>query len=255
MARNHNGQMALYEVLNKERFNAAQKKELARVTQGKAQKAQPIAILPQQPKNADTKQTAWTKKSSMFRLNSGKIEAFMPYPIAVTVVMALALLLVIAFQVGQALGKRSTGIAKSSQATVNLADTAKAAKEMARLAAVPASKRAAVSEGLMPAASTTVVAGERTAESSSAGQAKYAEYVIVLKQLGSSRDLEPARQFFDERGSYFLVTKEKYDSLSPGTPGYAVCEKIKQIGANYKPPEGYNGFAPHMFNDVYGRKM
>ena len=46
------------------------------------------------------------------------------------------------------------------------------------------------------------------------------------------------------RGSYFLVTKEKYDGFSRGTPGYAAIEKIKQVGAKYKQPEGYSGFGP-----------
>jgi hypothetical protein len=258
MAKNHNGQMALYEVLNKERFSASQKKELARINQAKAENTRPVTIPPQEPKKTEAKKSLW-KKPGLFGLNGGKIETYVPYPIAITIVMGLVLILIIVFQAGHFFGKHN--VVKndsSSEAVLNLADTAKAAKEMARLA-TPTKRSRASSDGITLAATTTTVGA------SDNSPAKAGEYVIVLKELGSLRDLEPAMQYFNEhgiateirnyRGSYFLVTKDKYEGFSRGSVGYNAVEKIKQVGAKYKEPQGYSGFAPHMFNDAYGRKM
>jgi hypothetical protein len=258
MAKNHSGQMALYEAVNKERFKAAQKKELSRLTpyQGEntesAPRVQPVTIPPQQAKPAEVKQAVWTKKTKMFDFVHGRVEVFMPYPIAITAVMGFLLLLVISFRTGQWLGKPQVGETASSQkteqsseTTVDLADTAKVAKEMARSAV---GKRS-----VTPAQAVTASGGEK---------------VIVLAELKNTtnaKDLEPAKQYFDEhgieteiknlRGGYFLVTKEKYDSFSKGTPGYDTVEKIKQIGAKYKAPAGYGGFGSKPFSDAYGRKI
>jgi hypothetical protein len=259
MAKNHSGQMALYEVVNKERFKAAQKKELSRLVPDKPEKvqpaapAQPVTIAPQQPKNAETKQTVWTKKSRIFDFGKGRIEAFVPYPIAVTVVMGLALLLLVVFRVGQGFGKHQvseTPVSKTSEKSVEMATVA---KEMARSVVA---KRAS---SITPAQATTTTGGE---------SAKGGDYVIVLAELknaASARDMEPAKQYFDEngiateiksvRGSYFLVTKENYDGVGRGTPGAAIIEKIGQIGAKYKAPAGYGGFGSKPFSDAYGRKM
>jgi hypothetical protein len=261
MARNHVGHMALYEAVNKERFNAAQKKELSRLTQSTPEPVQsvqpikPVTIPPQQSKNADVKQTVWTKKPKIFGLNNGRIEFFLPYPIAITIVMALVLLLVGSFRIGQTVGKNNTEEfnAKNTdtvaETTIAL-DTAKVAKEMARSVVA---KHAAVT----PTQATTTESAVKGGD--------YAIVLTELKNAASARDLEPAKQYFDEhgipteikniRGSYFLVTTEKYDGFSRGTTGYDAIEKIKQVGAKYKAPSGYGGFGSKPFSDAYGRKM
>jgi hypothetical protein len=265
MARNHAGQMALYEAVNKERFKAAQKKELSRVSQDTSETVQPVqpitpvTIPPQQPKNADVKQTVWTKKPKIFGFNSGRVEMFLPYPIAITVVMALVLLLVGSFRFGQWVGKSNTGevVAKNTDTAVETTvalDTAKVAKEMAHSALA---KHTAVT----PTQAMAAVA----ADSAKSGDGEYAIILAELKNTSNTRDFEPAKQYFDEhgiateiknyRGSYFLVTKEKYDSVSRGTPGAAIIEKIGQVGAKYKAPAGYGGFGAKPFSDAYGRKM
>jgi hypothetical protein len=267
MARNHVGHMALYEAVNKERFNAAQKKELSRLTQGTTEPAQsvspikPVTIPPQQPKNTDVKQTVWAKKPKLFGINNGRIEFLLPYPIAITIVMALALLLIGSFRIGQAVGKGNIGefgaknTDTATETTIDL-DTAKVAKEMAR------------SVVAIHAASSSVTAPPQAATATDTGIAKGGELVIVLAELKNgtnAKDLEPAKQYFDEhgisteikvfRGSYFLVTTEKYDSVGRGTPGAAIIEKIGQVGAKYKAPSGYGGFGSKPFSDAYGRKM
>lgn len=248
--------MALYEVVNKERFKAAQKKELSRLVPDKPEKAQPIAaaqpvtIAPQQPKNAEAKQAIWAKKTRIFDFDKGRIEVFVPYPIAITVVMGLALLLLLVFRVGQGVGKHQVGETPVSKTTEKSIELATAAKEMARSVVA---KRAS---SITPVQAVTTTGGEST---------KSNDYSIVLAEVKSSRDLEPAKQYFDEqgiateiknvRGSYFLVTAEKYDGFSRGSVGYDAIEKIKQVGAKYKAPAGYGGFGLKPFSDAYGRKM
>jgi hypothetical protein len=265
MARNHNGQMALYEVLNKEKFSASQKKELARIEQAKAEKLKPVTITPQSAaggKNTEADKSVW-KKPGLFGFNGGKIETYVPYPIAITIAMGIVLILIIVFQAGHFFGKHdAVKNESSSEAVLSLADTAKAAKEMARLAA-PTKRSRTSSDGITFAATTTTVSGRDS--QAAKDENKAGQYVIVLKELGSQRDLEPAMQYFNDhgiateirnfRGSYFLVTRDKYEGFSKGSAGYDAIEKIKQVGAKYKEPQGYSGFAPHMFNDVYGRKM
>ena len=259
MARNHAGQMALYEAVNKERFKAAQKKELSRLVPEQAEKTepaprlQPVTIPQQQSKNADAKQqTVWSKKPKMLSFNNGRVELFLPYLHAVTVLMALVFLMIASWRFGQWSGKSNAdefspkNTDTVTETTVSL-DTAKVAKEMARSAV----------------ARNTAVTSPQAAAAS-----KGSDYVIVLTELKSAaaaKDLEPAKQYFDEhgipteiknvRGSYFLVTKEKYDSVVRGTPGAAIIEKIGQVGAKYKAPAGFGGFGSKPFSDAYGRKM
>jgi hypothetical protein len=265
MARNHAGQMALYEAVNRERFKAAQKKELSRVVPDQADnvepalRPQPVTIPPQQPKNADVKQSVWTKKPKMFGLNNGRIEIFLPYLHAVTILMVLLFLLVVSYTIGHTVGKNNTEefSAKNTDTvaeTTATLDTVKVAKEMARSAVAKYGTAT-------PAASSTT-----TESAAKGGEGENVIVLAELKNTSNAKDLEPAKQYFDEHGiateiiknyhgSCLLVTKEKYDGFSRGTAGAAIIEKIGQIGAKYKAPAGYGGFGSKPFSDAYGRKM
>jgi hypothetical protein len=78
--------------------------------------------------------------------------------------------------------------------------------------------------------------------------------------------LEPAKQYFADKGieteirksgdAYLLVTKEKYDNPErPGTDGYAAKQKIIELGAQYKAPQGFDQFGTKPFHDAYGMKF
>jgi len=61
-----------------------------------------------------------------------------------------------------------------------------------------------------------------------------------------------------ENGRYYLQTVGTYDNFTTaGTNGYEALQKIIKIGAAYKgrAPEGYETFAPHYFDDAYGKKV
>jgi hypothetical protein len=58
-------------------------------------------------------------------------------------------------------------------------------------------------------------------------------------------------QIQERKNGYFLVTKkETYNNPNrTGSDGYMSIQRIKEIGAEYKAPKGFEQFT---FNDPYG---
>ena len=92
------------------------------------------------------------------------------------------------------------------------------------------------------------------------------DHVIVIATYKQSEDLVPVKEYFNQNGIgtdiqergdyYFLVTKDKFQSpRRTGTDGYAALQRIRQVGADYKAPQGYESFAPNLFQDAYGMKL
>ncbi|MBE0537966.1 MAG: hypothetical protein IH624_20080 [Phycisphaerae bacterium] len=96
--------------------------------------------------------------------------------------------------------------------------------------------------------------------------------VIVIQTYMQRKDLEPVQQHFSkggieteivERGSYFfLVTKQLYlrcsvdsNSFNPKYDGDVARQKIKEVGATYRAPPGYESFRPNLFQDAYAEKV
>ncbi|NLH16988.1 MAG: hypothetical protein GX455_10450 [Phycisphaerae bacterium] len=92
------------------------------------------------------------------------------------------------------------------------------------------------------------------------------DHVLVIATYMRSEDLEPVRDYFGQngigteilkRGSYYyLVTKARYPNpRKPGSEGAVVLDKIKQFGAKYKAPKGFERFDNTPFQDAYGMKL
>lgn len=89
--------------------------------------------------------------------------------------------------------------------------------------------------------------------------------VIVIVAYTKQADLAPVKEYFGKngietevitRGSYFLlITKDRFESTASGSDGYKMVQKIKQIGAAYKAPEGSERFGSKPFQDAYGMKI
>lgn len=89
--------------------------------------------------------------------------------------------------------------------------------------------------------------------------------VIVIVAYTKQADLAPVKEYFGKngieteiitRGSYFLlITKDRFESTASGSDGYKTLQKIKQVGAAYKAPEGSERFGSKPFQDVYGMKI
>jgi hypothetical protein len=57
-------------------------------------------------------------------------------------------------------------------------------------------------------------------------------------------------------GMYYLVTTSKYENPEKqGTDGYLAKQKIIELGAKYKAPQGYETFGTKPFHDAYGMKF
>lgn len=92
------------------------------------------------------------------------------------------------------------------------------------------------------------------------------DHVLVIATYMRSEDLEPVRDYFGQngigteiikRGSYYyLLTKARYPNpRKPGSEGAVALDKIKQIGAKYKAPKGFERFDNTPFQDAYGMKL
>lgn len=88
--------------------------------------------------------------------------------------------------------------------------------------------------------------------------------IIVIQAYFQSKDLEPVKEHFDKNGieteilenSYFrLVTKQRFHGFGSGSDGEAGLKKIREIGAKYKAPSGYESFRANLFQDAYGEKV
>lgn len=92
-----------------------------------------------------------------------------------------------------------------------------------------------------------------------------ASNVIVIVEYSKRADLAPVRKHFAQStieteivnwgGKYFLITKDRFEGFGLGSDGYQAKQKIVEVGAKYKAPQGYETFAPLFFKDAYGRKV
>lgn len=92
------------------------------------------------------------------------------------------------------------------------------------------------------------------------------ENAIVIVAYTKKNDLTPVQDYFKANGIeteiiqegsyYYVVTRDRFDTVNKtGSAGYQLKQKIKQVGANYKAPAGFERFASKPFQDVYGKKI
>jgi hypothetical protein len=153
----------------------------------------------------------------------------------------------------------------------------------------PSVRSASVDAGVPASGSEPSPDGSVVSGGAATSAAAHGDHWIVLAYHPRYEDVAAAKQYFAEHGiatavyavkdvrrnfadrgmdtgrlpsgeGYLLVTSiaKLYDNPEkPGTDGYAVLEKIRQIGAGYKDvvPPGLDSFAPNYFSDAYGMKI
>jgi hypothetical protein len=181
----------------------------------------------------------WPTRPRMLLFNAGQIEISLPYQLAVALLLGFILLILVAFRLGQNL---------SNKAVTSSAVVSKSTQKLMERAVVEVPQKAVPVGKLEPVAD---------AEGNNR---------IVIQTWRVRAQLEPVKEYFARCGIeteiisegdwYYLVTREKYDNPGkPGTDGYAVRQKIIELGAKYEPPPGSASFGPKPFHDAYGKRF
>ncbi len=202
----------------------------------------PIVSIPQ-------KMAQWPMKPKILQFNAGRIEISAPYQLVIALLLGLILLVLVFFRLGQIYERAST---KSA---------AKMPKGGQKV--TPAFSTGTPQVVTKPIEKTTPVAvpAVKAEAAESTGNNR-----IVVQIYQFRAHLEPVKQYFADNGieteirkigeMYYLVTSNKYESPEkPGTEGYSTKQKIIELGAKYKAPQGYETFGAQPFHDAYGMRF
>ena len=199
------------------------------------------------------------------QLNAGRIEISVSYHIGIAVALAVILVILAGFRLGQ---KYPGAKAKAPVATGAPARTTppNAATEAAAVKTAPTGAQGTASPTGGPAQpqgdNWIVLAKYRNEADLEPVVAHFAKSGIALKIY----ELGWIRQQLSEKGltaaglpsgdGFMLVTSDLYvNPQSPGTDGYKMIQKIASVGATYKAPKGKDPFTPNLFKDAYGMKI
>jgi len=198
------------------------------------------------------------------QLNDGRVEVSVPYHIGIAVALAVILVILAAFRIGQ---KHPGAKAKAS---VSAKTSAQVSPQNA--AAAPDAR--------------TTQANTSAAPSSAAEPAQQqGDHWIVLTRYKQRADLDLVKEYFGKNGieltvvpladarnvfaerqlnadvlpkgdGFLLVTSNLFSNPGkPDTDGYKMVQKIAEVGKKYKAPPGREPFAPNFFSDAYGMKI
>jgi len=232
----------LYEAIIKTRPKSRRGKALhpEKSDKGESATAEPAFQVPEAP-------VRWPRKPKTMQFNAGRIEISMPYQLAIVLLLGVVLLILVVFRLGQ------ITYLSSQEAVGSGAKMSKAARQT-------------------PTGRTQIpkVIEKTAPELSAAEKAKPVKLKgnnrIVIQTYHLRDHLEPVKQYFAGFGietelrkidnRWFLVTKDKYENPERrGTDGYLAKQRIIELGAKYKAPEGYGTFGPKPFHDAYGMRF
>jgi hypothetical protein len=195
------------------------------------------------------------------QLNAGRVEISVPYHIGIVVVLVMALVVLAAFRLGQKFSGTKVKAAAMTAAPVQVAKENASAETAAPTPSSSTTSAASASSG-----------GRETAQPAG-------DNLIVLKYSTQQAELDKAKDFFVKNGidvavwsvaalrdglaqhqwkanglpkgdGYLLITNGFYGNPdNPATDGYAIKQKISELGKKYKPA------APKFFTDAYGVKL
>ena len=189
-----------------------------------------------------------SKKTEVSSL-AGTLVISIPYRVAGIIVLALILVVLMAFWLGQIRGTRRG----------------------AELEPVGASEPAVTGQDEASAAAKVKETGESETvlEEAEADKGLYSpagDNVIVIATVKDAEDLKPVQEYFTTNGVgteilqrelyCFLVTTDKFQSPNRrGSNGYKALQLIKKIGLDYKVPDGGKNFGKEPFQDAYPMKL
>ena len=250
MARNrknighHRRKKSLYEVIGKTRLKSSYGKTLEQPRPEKADKDEPTTELSVAvPERA----VQWPRKPRIVQFNAGRIEISIPYQLAIAFLLFIILLVLVVFRLGQ-INQRIANSAANKQK--NNPDTPPGRKEVA-------------GQGQNTDTNEKMSANGKKGESAESK----GNYRIVIQTYRLKAHLVPVQEYFGQfdieteirkkiDNWYYLVTTEKYQSTErAGTDGYLAKQRIIELGAEYKAPQGYETFGAKSFETAYGMKF
>ena len=228
---------SLYEVIGKTRLKSSYDKTLEQPRPEKADRDEPTTV---SSVAVPERAAQWPRKPRIVQFNAGRIEISIPYQIAIAFFLGIILLVLVVFRLGEW-----------------------AAKKRESNPDVRAGQKEAVGRGQITDKGEKISpSGEKVEAVKSKGNNR-----IVIQTYRLKAHLVPVQQYFARfdieteiipiDNQWGLVTKAKYEEnpKREGTDGYLAKQKIIELGAKYKAPQGYETFAPHFFRDAYGMKF
>jgi hypothetical protein len=265
MARNR-GKKALYEVMSKARARQGYGKTLEQMHLKKTEEVRPAVKSPKPAAEKTGTAADWWKKPRIAQFNAGRFEFSVPYQVAIVLGMALLVLLLGSYRLGQSSavpGPLATDVPgqeveKADQESSAELATANMPEPASRVEYIPPNQGVPPNEDVPRDVEEEVVVPPKTKGNN----------VIILVQYGRYPDLVPVQEHFREHGieteidlrggQYFLQTTEKYDNPATyGSDGFEAKKEIIRVGALYKgkAPADLETFEKRLFSDAYGKKV
>jgi len=234
---------SLYEVIGKTRLKSSYGKTLEQPRPEKADKDEPTT----EPAVAVPERAAqWPRRPRIVQFNAGRIEISIPYQLAIAFLLFIILLVLVVFRLGQLkerVGGPAVKIKKNNPELTGQKEVAGQGQNT--------DKGEKISPG-----------GEKVKAVKSKGNNR-----IVIQTYRLKAHLVPVQQHFARfdieteiipiDNQWGLVTKAKYEENPerPGTDGYLAKQKIIELGAKYRAPQGYETFGAKSFETAYGMKF
>jgi hypothetical protein len=248
MARNRE-KKALYEVMSKSWHKPRYDKTLEQLHAGKS--SQDKQIPTKFPSQMRGRLAKWLNRPKIIQYNAGRVEISIPYQLAIALLLGLILVVLVVFRLGQ------ISYLSSQKVTDSVVKVPKSTQKAAPQAMAVAPQKAVPAENKTPVPAVA----QKVEPVKPKGDNR-----IVIQSYQLRADLEPVKQYFAGFGIeteiikigdwYYLVTRDKYENpAKPGTDGYIVKQKIIELGAKYKAPQGYEAFGSKPFSDAYGKKF
>jgi hypothetical protein len=221
----------------------------------------PPAVKPRTVEKADqpappSRTPLWWRLKPL-QLNEGRIEISVSYHIGIAVALAVILVILAGFRLGQ----KFPGVRAAVQTKALNATTETAAVETPQTAAQGAASPTSESSQ-PPGANCIVLAVRKNRADLDPVVAHFAKSGIVLEVYA----LETVRQSLRKSGyvaaglpsgdGFILVTGDLYHNpQNPETDGYRMKQRIAEVGATYKAEKGRDPFTPNLFKDAYGMEI
>jgi hypothetical protein len=239
-------QKALYEVIKSSQKGLSSIKRAGPIDAANVDSEEKSA-LKEPSEKVQEKSVQTLRPKTLGSIESRKV-LLIPYRVVLVLALLFVLVVMASFKLGQVSGRRSAGINAGS---------------------VPAeSGKIDFSDPAIKQTFSTLPESEIESQTikEQVPPGSVGDNVIVIATYRTRRDLEPVQKYFSGSGIgteiwlknnyFYLVTKDRFAATeSRGSEGYLMKQRIKEIGAYYRAPSGYESFRPNLFQDAYGLKV